>query len=393
MTSLPAVADADLVILGAGCAGLSLAARLARSPSGLRVDVVEPRTDYEDDRSWCFWRPERHDLSELVSHSWAGWRFSGATGQALHHRVAGLRYQYVRGSDFYARARERIDSSARIRTHAGVHATGLVPLGDGPDALVRVETDRGSIIARHVIDTRPRVMPAALYQSFSGVEIESEHPLPFDQREVGLMDSMATDEGGMHFRYTLPLGRTRALVEWTRFSVSPVPLATLSAELDTELGLLGLAGARVIRREGGILPMGTLGALPEVARGVVFAGNSGGALRAASGYGFLRIQRWARACAESLQRGEPPVGHPAEPWLRRSMDRIFLQAVRADLERGPEYFLALARGVPAAGLVRFLSDAARLTDYARLIASLPTVPFLRQLAPSRSSAARDMVRT
>ncbi len=393
MTSLAAVADADLVILGAGCAGLSLAARLARAESGLRVDIVEPRTDYEDDRSWCFWRPERHDLSDLVSHSWDGWRFSGAEGPALHHRVAGLRYQYVRGSDFYARARERIDSSAHIRTHAGVHATGLVSLGVEPDALVRVETDRGSIVARHVIDTRPRVMPAVLYQSFSGVEIESEHPLPFDPREVGLMDSMATDEGGMHFRYTLPLSRTRALVEWTRFSVSPVPLTTLGAELDTELGLLGLAGARVIRREGGILPMGTLGALPEVARGVVFAGNSGGALRAASGYGFLRIQRWARACAESLQRGEPPVGHPAEPWLRRSMDRIFLQAVRADLERAPEYFLALARGVPATGLVRFLSDAARLTDYARLIASLPTVPFLRQLAPSRSSAARDMVRT
>jgi len=49
--------------------------------------------------------------------------------------------------------------------------------------------------------------------------------------------------------------------------------------------------------------------------------------------------------------------------------------------------------VPAAGLVRFLSDAARLTDYARLIASLPIVPFLRQLPPSRSLAARDMVRT
>jgi lycopene beta-cyclase len=347
---------------------------------------------YEDDRSWCFWRPERHDLSDLVSHSWDSWRFSGATGPALHHRVTGLRYQYVRGSDFYERALQRIDNADTIRTHVGVHATELVALGDGPDALVRVETDRGSIRARYVIDTRPRAMPAVLYQSFSGVEIESEHPLPFDQREVGLMDSMATDAGGMHFRYTLPLSRTRALVEWTRFSTSPVPRATLSAELDAELEVLGLAGARVIRREGGILPMSTVDALPEAPRGVLFAGNSGGALRAASGYGFLRIQRWALACADALERGGPPIGHPAEPFLRRSMDRIFLQAVRADLERTPEYFLALARGVPAAGLVRFLSDAARLTDYARLIASLPTMPFLRQLAPSRPTVARDMVR-
>jgi lycopene beta-cyclase len=333
MTGLAAVADADLVILGAGCAGLSLAARLARSQNRVRVEIVEPRVGYEDDRSWCFWRPERHDLSDLVSHGWDGWRFSGATGPAVHHRVKGLRYQYVRGSDFYERALERIDSCADIQTHAGVHATALESLGDGPDALVRVETDRGSILARHVIDTRPRVTPAVLYQSFSGVEIESEHPLPINPLEVGLMDAMATDESGMHFCYTLPLSRTRALVEWTRFSTSPVPHATLAIELDTELERLGLASARVIRREGGILPMGTLGALPEAPRGVVFAGNTGGALRAASGYGFLRIQNWARACAGSLDRGGPPIGHPAEPFLRRSMDRIFLQAVRADLER------------------------------------------------------------
>ncbi|MHC5795551.1 lycopene cyclase family protein [Lacisediminihabitans sp. FW035] len=392
MTSLAAVADTDLVILGGGCAGLSLAARLARSLDRPSVHVIEPRTEYQDDRSWCFWRPERHDLSELVSHRWDGWRFSGATGPAVHHRVPGLSYQYVRGSDFYARARERIDASADITVHSGVHATGLVSLGSGPGALIRVETDRGSILARNVVDTRPRVMSALLYQSFSGVEIESEHPLPFDHGEVGLMDAMATDEVGVHFRYTLPLGRTRALVEWTRFSATPVPSQSLSAELDAELARLGLSGARVIRREGGVLPMGAPGDLPDAPRGVVFAGNSGGALRAASGYGFLRIQRWARECAERMHRGEPPVGHPPEPWLRRSMDRIFLQAVRADLDRTPEYFLALARGVPPAGLVRFLSDAARLTDYASLIASLPTVPFLRQLAPTPVTATPAPVR-
>ncbi len=384
-------ADADLVILGAGCAGLSLAARLARSSNPLRVEIIEPRTGYDDDRSWCFWRPDRHDLTDLVSHSWDSWRFSGARGPALHHRVAGLSYQYLRGSDFYRRALQRIGGAPDVRIRSGAHATELVPVGDGPGALVRVETDRGSILARHVVDTRPRAMPAAIYQSFSGVEIESEHLLPFDQGEAGLMDAMATDSTGMHFRYTLPLGPTRALVEWTRFSVAPVPAATLADELAGELGRLGLDGARVVRREGGVLPMGTTVALPAVPPGVVVAGNSGGALRAASGYGFLRIQAWARACADRLERGGPPVGHPAEPWLRRSMDRIFLQAVRADLDRTPEYFLALARRMPPAGLVRFLSDAARLGDYAGLIASLPTAPFLRQLVPS-GTAVRELVR-
>lgn len=379
------------MILGAGCAGLSLAARLARS-STLRVQIVESRAEYDDDRSWCFWRPERHDLTELVSHSWDGWRFSGATGPALHHQVDGLRYQYIRGRDFYEWALQRIAEAPRIQTHLGVHATGLVAGGDAAAPRVLVETDAGSILARHVVDTRPRAIPAAIYQSFRGVEIEAEHPLPFDQREVGLMDSMATDAGGMHFRYTLPLGPTRALVEWTRFSLAPVPVATLAGELAGELERLGMSGARVIRHEGGILPMGTTADRPSAPPGVVIAGNAGGALRAASGYGFLRIQNWARACSDRMERGGAPIGHPDEPPLRRSMDRIFLQAVRADLDRTPEYFLALARRMPPAGLVRFLSDAARLGDYAGLIASLPTLPFLRQLVPRSPELAREMVR-
>ena len=43
-----AAIDTDVAILGCGCAGLSLAVRLAGS--GLRVTLVEPRLEYKDDR-------------------------------------------------------------------------------------------------------------------------------------------------------------------------------------------------------------------------------------------------------------------------------------------------------------------------------------------------------
>lgn len=368
--------DADLVIIGAGCAGLSLAARLARERSGLTVTIIDPRTEYTDDRSWCFWRPARHDLSDLVSHSWDRWRFSADDGAHTLHQVAGLRYQYVRGIDFYTRARERITRSSRVNLHSGVAARGI----RSSEGLLCIDTDHGQLVAREVIDTRPRATKAILYQSFSGVELESAQGLPFAADEVGLMDAMAADVGGMHFRYTLPLGANRALVEWTRFSTAPVAFETLAAELQLELARLGLSGARVIRREAGVLAMGSLEAVPDVVAGVHLAGIGGGALRAASGYGFLRIQRWARMCADRLDRGAPALGHPPEPWLRRSMDRLFLQAVRCNPERAPEYFMALARGVAPDSLVRFLSDGARLDDYARLIASLPIVPFITQVA-------------
>ena len=369
-------ADADLVILGAGLAGLTLAARLARERSGPRVVLLEPRTAYQDDRSWCFWRPEQHDLSHLVSRRWKTWTFSDAAGKTVRHQVPGLAYQYVRGSDFYASAQADIAESPRVELRLGVRADTVTAVSGG----VRVETSAGTLLARQVIDTRPRAAAAMLYQSFAGFELERDRPLPFDPNEVTLMGSVASDAEGLRFVYALPLGPNRAIVEWTRFGTAPINRDRLILELDQVLAGLGLADARRVRTEGGVLAMGLGRQATLPIEGVVHAGNAGGALRAASGYGFLRIARWAELCAERLLAGREAVGHPEEPRLRRTFDRIFLQAVRAHPERTAEYFLALARGVPPAALVRFLSDGARPADYARIISSLPWSPFIAQLA-------------
>lgn len=371
----PAV-DADLIILGGGLAGLTLAARLARERSGPRVIVLEPRTTYQDDRSWCFWRPEQHNLSHLVSHQWKTWTFSDAAGAIVRHQVPGLTYQYIRGSSFYASSQNDIAESVRIDLQLGVQARSLTVCGDG----VRVETSAGSLLARQVIDTRPKATEAMLYQSFAGMEIESDQPLPYDPREVTLMGSLAADSEGLRFIYTLPLGPNRAIVEWTRFGTKPIERDLLLRELEELLSDRGLSGVRRLRTEGGVLAMGLGRQDAPALSGVVNAGASGGALRAASGYGFLRIQRWADLCAERLLAGRDAVGHPREPWLRRTFDEIFLQAVRARPERTAEYFLALARGVSPSVLVRFLTDGARPADYARIISSLPWSPFLAQLA-------------
>ena len=369
--------DADLVILGAGCAGLSLAARLAVQAPGLKVELVEPRTGYVDDRSWCFWRPTRHDLSDIVSKTWSSWRFSTVDGREARHSVPGLAYQYIRGADFYARSREVIESGPNVTLHLGRSAGEMTAVPGG----VRVDTDRGDLVAAHVIDTRPQRTEALLFQCFTGVEIETAEPHGLDLDEVGLMTRMESDSAGLGFVYALPLSHDRALIEWTRFSAVPLSKAELGAGLGIALTRLGLADARILRTEGGVLPMGRAPRTAEPPPGVFLAGNTGGGLRAASGFGFLRIGRWADACAGALASGQPPFSHPPEPWARREMDRIFLQAVREHPERTADYFAALATGVPAAGLVRFLSDSARPGDYARIIASLPLLPFLAQIPP------------
>lgn len=369
--------DVDLVILGAGCAGLSLAARLADAGTPLRVMAIEARVDYVDDRSWCFWRPHDHPLARLVSTRWPSWTFSGVDGRSATRSVRGLSYQYIRGSDFYADAMARVVASPRVTVRTGTSVDGLEAIPGG----VRVTTDSGAVTARWVVDTRPVRQPAMLYQCFAGVELQSDTALPFSPGEAGLMTAMRADAAGLAFTYVLPLSSTRALVEWTRFSALPLPDLQIVAELDQTLERLSLGSVPVVRTERGVLPMGRPPGRTASLPGVVHAGVAGGAMRAASGYAFLRIQRWADSCASELLAGRMPVGHPAEPWARREMDRIFLQAVRTHPEKTADYFLAMAQRVAPQRFVRFLSDEATVSDYVSIIASLPLIPFLRQLRP------------
>ncbi|HET8957389.1 MAG TPA: lycopene cyclase family protein [Microcella sp.] len=391
----------DTVIIGAGCAGLALASRLADQGYARSVLVLDARHDYRDDRTWSFWSPSEHRLSGIVTQAWPSWRFgagsSAARGAAAaaDHSVPGLSYQAIRAIDYYRDAQARIAASAHVSlrlgvTVADVEAARPPALGTIGDVSSRalVHTSAGTVAARHVVDTRPESTRATLFQCFVGVEVVhggALHAAPsvVESSRAGLMTRMRSDDAGFVFTYVLPLTPTTALIELTRFSVEPLPLDRLARELDDELAALGLSDAVVVRDESGVLPMGADPAPESSIPGVVRAGNGGGALRAATGYAFSRIHDWAEAACASMLAGGAPLPHPPEPWVQRQMDRIFLQTLRAHPERTPEFFLRLAQRVAPARLTRFLTDRARASDLVAIILALPFGPFLAQI-PDRT---------
>ena len=378
---------ADLVVIGGGLSGLSLAVRLAQSGYPGRVIIVEPRQRYEDDRSWGFWTPRAGAWASLATRTWDRWSFSRAPGSPISRSAAGWCYAYVRSGDFYRTALAAIAACPNITLLTGTRVEDIRARDDG----FVVATGAGTLSARHVVDTRPppasQWSAATLFQSFAGHELQLARP-GFDPSQVELMTDMRCDERGFVFTYLLPLSPTRALVEVTRFATQPFGAAELAPDLDALLESRGWSGAAVLREEAAVLPMG----LPATAsagrvRGVAGAGVGAGALRAASGYGFVRIQAWAEACAAALMQRLPPRGHPPEPALRGWMDRVFLRALVNHPDRTPEFFMRLAQSVPGPAFVRFMSDQAGGSDYARIIAALPPGPFLQAL-PARPSRVR-----
>jgi lycopene beta-cyclase len=367
--------DYDLAIIGAGCAGLSLAARLADRAPALKIVLIDPRTGFEDDRTWCFWSDGSARLDHLAAARWPAWRFSSAD-QACVHAAPGLEYVMVRGADFYADALARLEGS-NLALRLGARAARL---DETPRSVRVILDDAAPVTARYAVDTRPdRTAAALMHQIFFGLEIETDHDA-FDPCCAGLMDQLAGADGAVSFLYTLPLTRRRALVEWTVFARTPCAPDTLRPALETALNERGLAPARIVRTERGVLPMGAAAAEKTGPSRIVKAGAGGGAVRAATGYAFQRIQAWAEACADALDQGGPPVAHPQEPAMRAWMDQVFLKALSRNTAKGGDFFMALARHVPPAALARFMSDQAGPADLARVIAALPPGPFLAALA-------------
>ena len=382
--------DVDLVILGGGCAGLSLALRLAEQRGlGKRVSVIESRPAYRHDRSWCFWRLGPHRYEHLVKRNWSNVALRSAA-QTVQVDCARTPYQLLESGAFYEYACQAIATNPAVQLSLGVRV--LQPPRPVPGGW-RIETSAGTLTAAQVIDTRPPSAPrrgdALMWQSFLGEELICDGPT-FNPDRVELMDFASDLSGAVAFTYVLPLSSDRALVETTLFDPQPHSATDLAHRQHHAVQrLCGSGLSHAVRTESGVLPMGMTRQAASLGPGHWRAGLMSGAARPATGYAFQRIQRWADDCSALLRDGHDPIGHAPDPLLARLMDRLFLDVLRSHPERGPELFTRLFSRTATPRIVRFLSDRATLIDRVAVAAALPTGLFLRQLL---STAPREVAR-
>jgi lycopene beta-cyclase len=205
------------------------------------------------------------------------------------------------------------------------------------------------------------------------------------------MTQMQSDGQGFGFDYMLPLGSNQWLVEATVFSRYPSCGDGLSEKLQASLNRIIPGGDfRCVRREKGMIPMGYQ--LPAAAQDPswVRAGTAGGAVRAASGYAYRRIQQWSLECARRFTETGDVIGHPADSWAQRKMDSLFLKVLRNEPELAPELFYRMARGMSADAMARFMMDRASAIDLLAVIFAVPKRPFLRNLL-HRGDAPKNAV--
>ncbi|MCO4697082.1 hypothetical protein LRR80_03146 [Streptomyces sp. RO-S4] len=379
--------QADVAIVGAGAAGLSLAHRLAGPGSGgggPSVALVDapPGPLRPPRRTWCFWEAGPGRFDAAVTASWRHLRVRDPSDTVIDGDIAPLRYKMIRSDDFeHLVDRDLADREDVRRVEGTVDTVEDVPGG----AVVRLRDRAGharAVRARWVFDSRPPgSLPAArttLLQHFHGWFVRTARPV-FDPATAELMDFRTPQPAdGLSFGYVLPLGRHDALVEYTEFSPRPLTSDAYDAAVRhyTE-HVLRLGDLEVLSTETGVIPM-TDAVMPrQTGQSVFRIGAAGGATRPSTGYTFAGLQRQTRAVAAALRAGRRPMPPPAHSARSRAMDAVLLRALAGGRADGPALFCRLFERVPMRRLLRFLDGGTRLHEDLAVGLHAPVGPMLR----------------
>ncbi|MGM0818650.1 MAG: lycopene cyclase family protein [Actinomycetota bacterium] len=305
--------DCDLLVVGAGPAGLGLAAACA--DLGLRVHVVAPRPETPWRPTYGLWLDEAREagLAQALAHAWP--RTVVRTGAAAQHTLA-------RGYGLLDNAAAQATLTARIRAAGGGLVEGVVAgADDGRVTLRDGRTITAAVVADasgHAPVLAPRPQPAG-FQSAFGVELTLEEP-PGAEGAMTLMDFR---DGGSPapptFLYAMDLGAGRWFVEETSLVArEPLGFPALEARLRRRLGLRDRWPSTPRMVERCVFPMGA----PIAARppGAFAFGAAASMVHPASGYqvgpSLVRAPVIAAAVAEARRRDLPPDDAAALAWSR-----------------------------------------------------------------------------
>ncbi|MFF9984546.1 lycopene cyclase family protein [Streptomyces erythrochromogenes] len=376
---------ADVAVIGAGAAGLSLAHRLngdgAAAPSVVLVEAP-PGPLRPSPRTWCFWEPGRGRFDAAVRSQWRHLRVRPPVGPPIDANIAPLRYKMIRSDDFESLVAQDLAHSPNVRRlEATVDTVEEAPSGTQV-LLTRPDGSRDVLTARWVFDSRPPgSLPAArttLLQHFHGWFVRTTRPV-FDPGTAELMDFRTPQPAdGLSFGYVLSTGPHEALVEYTEFSPHVLTNSGYEAALrHYAADVLALGDLEVLASETGLIPM-TDAPIPQRTGASVFRiGAAGGATRPSTGYTFAGLQRQTRAVAAALRQGRDPVPPAAHSARARTMDAVLLRALDSGRVDGPDLFCRLFARVPPARLLRFLDGRTNLLEDLAVGRHAPVGPMLR----------------
>jgi lycopene beta-cyclase len=373
------VKKADILILGAGCSGTSLAHYLEDAGYQGKIVLLDSRTKFDNEQRWCTWSALPDSMSGLAKKSWNEWtvRDENHTTSQNSDRFS---YKQIYAPQFFSTFHsewQKHKSSVELNLGEKVEQT------TEKSEFVEVATNREIWQADMVFDARHKgssnlesiknSTEVYLHQTFLGWETEFSDVV-FNSGKATLMDFRTDQISGVNFIYVLPYSDKRALVESTSFSSTPLDSAKHTLALEKYIAENYGNNFVVKSKEAGQLPMTSAKFPFKTGERIYSIGIAGGSARPSSGYAFHRIQRQTSEIARSIVGGKSlPQTFASSKY--NFFDDIFLNLIAEKPALAKDAFMTLFKKVAPDVLIRFLTDESSYSDDLAIIAALPKILF------------------
>jgi len=360
----------DIAIIGAGCAGLSLAYQIAKIKNhNKKIIILDNKKEFKKDRTWSFWKVEPHDFEDCIEKQWSKFDIKLNDKIKLFDQTQ-YSYQTIDSLKFYHKVRDQLTKGFTIKLDTTIDTIETLP------DYFQLKTSKENIDAKIIFDSRvPPLKTQQLYQHFYGIEIKTTEDV-FDEEKVTLMDFDCNQKDGVHFFYILPFKKNKALIETTWLSnLNDLNKEQYVDELNDYIkNNYNLKNFNIIREEMGAIPM--FRTQYQNSKNYFNIGLRGNVNRMSTGYAFPYIQNQSRMIAHSLENltVKSPISSKYE-----FLDRLFVKVLQKNIAQMPSIFFKLFDTRSQDHVIRFLSSSGTLYDDFKIISKMPKFIFLKSL--------------
>jgi len=349
----------DYIIIGGGCAGLSLAYELEVNDKlkDKTLAIIETREEYKRDKTWSFWKVFNHNFDDCVIKSWNNFTINTSEGfRELSNKS--FPYQSINSEKFYKKINSKLSLNPNVSFFKNINEIN----------------SKNSLVFNSVFQNE--LDKSKLWQHFQGIEIETPKNI-FDDEIINLMDFNCDQRNDVHFFYTLPFSKNKALIETTWLSdLEDQNLMDYDLQLENYIkNNLGIKSYKINFMEKGAIPL----FYPSLNNDdkTINIGSAGGMTRLSTGYTFLNIQEHSNYIMKNINKIEK-IKKFSLGKKYQLLDKIFLKVLKDYPERMPKIFFDMFK-TSSSTIIKFLSNKSNIFEDLLIILKMPKWIFLKKL--------------
>ena len=349
----------DYIIIGGGCAGLSLAYELEINDKlkDKTLAIIETRENYKRDKTWSFWKVFNHNFNDCVIKSWNNFTINTSenTKELTNKKFP---YQSIDSGKLYQKINSKLSTNSNVSFFKN---------------LKEIKSEN-SIIFNSIF--KEELDKSGLWQHFQGIEIETSNNI-FDEEIINLMDFNCDQRNDVHFFYTLPFSKNKALIETTWLSnLKDKGLMDYDLQLENYIkNNLGIKNYKINFTEKGAIPL----FYPSLTNNnkVINIGSAGGMTRLSTGYTFLNIQEHSKYIVKNIENIDRVKTFNLGKKYK-FLDKIFLRVLEKYPEKMPKIFFNMFK-TSSNTVIKFLSNKSNFIEDISIISKMPKLIFLKAL--------------